>query len=150
MLGQPHRYYGLEPEKNIFVQSRVEYIIYKHLMDYRLKYSESHNFDFEYEKFPEVDGNTVRIRTDFTIYTRSGMYYWEHLGMLNKPSYKKTWLNYKRPTYEKYNLLEVLVTTDELTGINEEKIDKIITDILNGTLKEDGHKTYSNHHYSLR
>jgi len=39
MLGQPHRYYGLEPEKNIFVQSRVEYIIYKHLMDYRLKYS---------------------------------------------------------------------------------------------------------------
>ena len=71
--------------------------------------------------------------------------------MLNKASYRNSWLDWKLPTYSKNNLLDQLITTDELTGINEDKIDAIIETIRSGKLEnEDKHKTYSLHHYLLR
>jgi len=151
LLDNPYRSYGLEPEKNVFVQSREEQIIYRHLMDFRSKYSETDGFYFEYEKFPIVDDKKIRIKTDFTIYTKKGIFYWEHLGMLTKKSYKKTWLNLKRPTYEKAGLLEKLITTDNLNGISDDKIITIIQSILDNNVgNEDRTRLYSIHHFSLR
>ena len=129
MLDTPYRNYGLEPEKDVFVQSRVEHLIYRHLMDFRDKYKESDGFDFAYEKFPMINDKKVRIKTDFTIYTKKGAYYWEHLGLLNKHYYKKQWLNYKLPTYKSINALDRLITTDESNGINDDKIISIIQNI---------------------
>jgi hypothetical protein len=120
-------------------------------MDFRSKYSETEGFYFEYEKFPVVDDKKIRIKTDFTIYTRKGTFYWEHLGMLTKKSYKKTWLNVKRPTYEKAGLLHGLITTDNLNGISDDKIISIIQGILDNNIgNEDRTRLYSNHHFSLR
>lgn len=151
MLDSPYRNYGLEPEKGIFVQSRVEHIIYRHLLDFKLKYNELLSFDFAYEQFPVENELKIKIKTDFTIYTRKGTYYWEHLGLLNKHTYKSQWLNYKLPEYKLINVLDRLITTDESNGINDDKIKSIIQDILDGNLKnEDRYCTYSNHHYYLR
>ena len=47
MLDYPHKYYGLEPEPGIFVQSRVEQIIYRHLMNFKEKYNSVNGFDFK-------------------------------------------------------------------------------------------------------
>jgi len=151
MLDEPSHYYGLEPEDKVFVQSRVEYIIYKHLMEYRDKNGDLSSFDFRYEKYPIVNDKEIRIKTDFTIYTKKGVYYWEHLGMLSKSSYKRIWMEWKLPTYKSNDLLDQLITTDELNGIKEEKIKKIIEDIIIGNIQnEDRYRIYSNHHYSLR
>ncbi len=149
MLRNPHRYYGLEPENGIFVQSRVEQIIYRHLMKYR---DEGNNeLDFRYEKFPEIDGKEIRIKTDFTIYTKRGIYFWEHLGMLTKRSYEKKWLELKKPTYKSLNVMDRLITTHELNGISDDKIEEIIKKIMSGDIEtEDRTNLYSDHHYSLR
>jgi ATP-dependent exoDNAse (exonuclease V) alpha subunit len=151
MLDSPYRNYGLEPEKGTFVQSRVEHIIYRHLLDFKEKYHERFSFDFTYEQFPVVGDQKIRIKTDFTIYTRKGTYYWEHLGLLNKHNYKRQWLDYKLPTYKSINVLDRLITTDESRGINDDKIKSIIQDILDDNLNnEDIHCLFSNHHYYLR
>ena len=150
LLDQPEQYYGLEPEQGIFVQSRVEQIIYKHLMNYREKYSEE-GFDFRYEQYPVINDKKVRVKTDFTIYTKYGAFYWEHLGMLSKSSYKKKWLDIRFPIYEKSGLRDRLITTDELRGINDDKIDSIVEAIRTNNIgNEDRYKLFSDHHYSLR
>ncbi|MDQ7815977.1 MAG: ATP-dependent RecD-like DNA helicase [Melioribacteraceae bacterium] len=151
LLDSPYRYYGLEPEEGVFVQSRVEYIIYHHLMLFRDKYKDSHGFDFRYECYPKVNELKLRIKTDFTIYTKNGIYYWEHLGLLSKSYYKKIWLEIKLPTYSQHNLMDRLITTDELNGISDEKIEGIIQSIFEGNVNnEDKYKNYSEHHFSLR
>lgn len=151
LLDKPHRHYGLEPEPGHFVQSRVEQIIYRHLMTFREKYKASSGFEFKYEQFPEVNGEKIRIKTDFTIYTKRNVFYWEHLGLLEKNSYKRKWLEVKKPTYEKAGLSDSLITTDELNGINDDKIISIIQNILEGEVgTEDKLFRYSKHHFSLR
>lgn len=52
---------------------------------------------------------------DFTIQWRGRTYYWEHLGMLDRPSYKEHW-NIKQKWYEK-NFPNQLITTIEDTEI---------------------------------
>jgi hypothetical protein len=49
------------------------------------------NIPFEYEK-PLVFGGSIRY-PDFTIEdeTSGRTYYWEHLGLLNRPDYKRSW-----------------------------------------------------------
>lgn len=151
MLDAPHLYYGLEPDPGVYVQSRVEQIIYMHLKKYKEKFGESHGFDFDYEEYPVVDNNKIRIKTDFTIYIKNNIYYWEHLGLLSKNYYKNNWLEIKLPEYKSNGLLDNLITTDELNGISDEKIKKIVDDIFNNNLgNEDKYKKYSKHHYSLR
>ena len=47
--------------------------------------------------------------------------------------------------------MDLLVTTDERRGIQDEKIVQIIEDLRQGDLKsEDKHKHHSEHHYYLR
>lgn len=65
------------------VRSRAEVIIADALTDA--------NIPFEYEK-PLVFGGSIRY-PDFTIEdeTSGRTYYWEHLGLLNRPDYKRSW-----------------------------------------------------------
>ena len=75
-------------------------------------------------------------------------YYWEHLGLLGIKNYERQWFNYKLPTYKKHGLYDNLLTTDEKRGINSEKIDSLIEDIINNNLKECS-EPYSKFHYSI-
>jgi len=150
LLDKPFRYYSLEPEKGIFVQSRVELLIYHILMGKREELDKS-NFDFEYEKYPEINGTELRIKTDFTLYTSDETWYWEHLGKLGERRYEQTWNNLKRESYKDAGLIDNLITTDELEGINPEKIESIVEKVINKNIEtEDPNNQYSLHHYSLR
>ncbi len=57
----------------------------------------------------------------------------------------------KKKTYDEYGLMDKLVTTDERSGINPDKIKEIV-EIIVGDMVESEDKTnrYSLHHYSLR
>jgi hypothetical protein len=150
MLGEPFRYYSLEPEPGIFVESRIELMIYYSLMEAKKKLG-TEQFQFTYESMPMVNHQTVPIKTDFTIHYSGKTYYWEHLGRLNEKSYAQKWKEIKLPTYQKFGMIDRLITTDELNGINPAKIEEVIQDILKGTLNSsNGDSRYSNHHYSLR
>lgn len=148
LLSLPFWDYSLEPEKGVYVQSRVEYIIYKKLKERRER---NDMFNFSYEIKPIIDGSELKMKTDFTIFTPQGKtFYWEHLGMLGNAYYERKW-KFKRTKYQEAQIEELLITTDERHGISEDKIEKIIDLIVNDeTTTEDKYKTYSNHHYYLR
>lgn len=147
LLGLPIWDFSLSPEKGIFVQSRAEYIIYQKLLHYKEKHS---GFNFDYEKYPTVNGKQLKMRTDFTIYTDTGfLYYWEHLGMLGNRYYENKW-QFKCRQYEKEEIIENLITTDEFHGISDEKIVQIIENLRAGNVSnEDKYRHYSYHHFSL-
>jgi hypothetical protein len=150
MLGAPFRYYSLEPEPGIFVESRIELMIYYSLMEAKKKLG-AEQFQFTYESMPVVNDQSVPIKTDFTIHYNGKTYFWEHLGRLSEKSYARKWKEIKLPTYQKFGMTDRLITTDELNGINPAKIEEVIQDILKGSLNSsNGDSPYSNHHYSLR
>ena len=83
--------------KGIAVRSKSEVIIAD------LLYSKG--IDFEYERPLDLDGD--RKLPDFTIAdSDSGeTYYWEHLGMLQRPSYRRKW-EAKKAWYTAHGILE--------------------------------------------
>ncbi|HOJ07766.1 MAG: AAA family ATPase [Ignavibacteriales bacterium] len=151
LLNQPFRYYSLEPEEGVFVQSRTELMIYHALKKKRLEVG-SNEFDFSYEKYPtDSAGNEIKIKTDFTIVSKGNIWYWEHLGRLGNRIYERNWHNLKHPTYKANNLESKMITTDELRGLSTDKIDFIVEAIyLNNIVSEDKTNKYSLNHYSLR
>ncbi len=150
MLLQPFRYYSLEPEPGVFVESRIELMIYYALMKTREKLGKV-AFDFMYEVMPISEGTTIPIKTDFTLFSNGKTFYWEHLGRLSEKEYARKWKEVKFPTYQKYNLTDRLITTDELNGIDPSKIDEVIVAIASDNLSStDTLNRYSKHHYSLR
>lgn len=151
LLEQPFRYYSLEPEPGVFVQSRTELMIY-HELKRKREMLGSDNFDFKYEMYPVNQyGEEIKIKTDFTIYTKGKIWLWEHLGRLGIASYVRNWKTLKRPTYEKNGFSESLITTDELKGLSIDKIEIIINLIAEGEVTtEDLSNKYSFHHFSLR
>jgi ATP-dependent exoDNAse (exonuclease V) alpha subunit len=134
---------NLEPETNVFVRSRVEYIIYRSLLRLR----EEGMLKFQYERETQLEGLDWVIKPDFTIWMGDQIYYWEHLGMLDQGRYFKNWQE-RKSAYSENGLNEYLVTTDDLEGIHQEKIDEIISDIVSGHLKGSDCE-FSNHHYQL-
>ena len=126
---------------NIEVRSRIEYIIYQSL--------EKSGLDFEYEKEFVLKEKNFNIHPDFTIRLKSGRtLYWEHLGMLDVKKYYKDWQN-RITLYKEQGIYDDLITTDDLGGINQEKIDALLDDIRENKLHTDeGHK-FSSHHYEL-
>lgn len=129
------------PEYGIFVKSKVEYIIYNALRNSGL--------DFKYEETLKLKNLNYPIHPDFTIYLRDGKkLYWEHLGMLDTRKYYRDWQD-RRKSYREHGLEEFLVTTDDLNGLTEEKIDQIIENIKDGQLKSTVGSKFSNHHYEL-
>ena len=84
--------------------------------------------EFSYEK--ELDENGQKKLPDFTFVDAGGdAIIWEHLGMLNVPSYKRAWER-KLAFYESngYHLGENLFTTQDTEdgGIDSTKIIKVI------------------------
>lgn len=134
---------NLEPEKDVFVRSRVEYIIFRSL----LKQREKGILKFEYEREIQLEGLSWVIKPDFTIWIGDQVYYWEHLGMLDQGRYYKNWQE-RKSAYDKNELTEYLLTTDDLEGIHQEEINKVINDIISGELKGSD-REFSAHHYQL-
>ncbi len=150
MLDKPYRFYDLEPEPGVFVESRVELFIYHLLMKKRDELGMD-KFNFSYEVKPIVAGKEVNIKTDFTIFANNKTWYWEHLGLLSQRKYNWVWKNLKTKTYKEAGIWDAIITTDETNGINPSKIEELIEFIVNDTVKtEDKHCNYSNHHYYLR
>ncbi len=76
--------------------------------------------------------------------------YWEHLGIVTSPSYMRMW-DKRKKTYDKKGDLSKILTTDELSGIDDEKVASIIEAIVSNSLEtEDSSNRYSNMHFSLR
>lgn len=149
MLDKPYRYYALEVDGK-FIQSGIELLIYQTLKEFQNQLGTS-EFSFEYELRPEVKGETLPMKTDFTIITPKGLWYWEHLGRIGNKSYEWIWHNVKRKSYQGYGVEDRLLTTHQLNGINPEKIKQIIENIISGNVAtEDNTNKYSKHHYSLR
>lgn len=151
LLNQPFRYFSLEPEVGVFVQSRTELMIY-HALKLKRDLVGSDKFDFYYEKYPELtSGKELKIKCDFTIISMGQTWYWEHLGRLGNRVYERNWNKLKYPTYVQNGLDSKLITTDELRGVSTEKIDDIINSISTGSVKsEDPKNKYSKFHFSLR
>jgi predicted nuclease of restriction endonuclease-like RecB superfamily len=121
------------------VKSKIECIIAKTL--------DEASVDFEYE--PKEFFEEYHIIPDFKLTVDGEIYYVEHLGNMNNPSYRNRWLQ-KFEIYKKLGIAENLITTSE----SEEKsniemsIRKIINDIKSRkiTITEGG---YSQHHYYI-
>ncbi|SHF53579.1 ATP-dependent DNA helicase [Flavisolibacter ginsengisoli] len=149
LLDKPFRYYTLEVDGK-FIESMIELMIYQSLKDMKLKLGKE-NFSFEYELPPVVNGVELPMRTDFTINTKDGLWYWEHLGRLGTKRYDWTWQNVKKKSYSEAGVYGRLITTDQKNGINPDKIRWIIEQVASGELgTEDSTNRYSDHHYSLR
>lgn len=150
MLDKPYRFYDLEPEPGVFVESRIELLIYHMLMKKRDELGKD-EFDFAYEEKPIIVGNEVNIKTDFTVYTNNKVWYWEHLGLLGQRKYSWTWQNVKKKTYQEAGLWPNVLTTDESNGLNPSKIENLIDLIVKDEVStEDKFDQYSLHHYYLR
>lgn len=69
----------------------------------------------DYEKPIYIDGQ--ELKPDFTIYFRGKVYYWEHLGLMDKPEYREQW-EWKKEMYRKAGIEEGvnLITSREALG----------------------------------
>lgn len=149
LLDKPYRYYALEVD-GVFIESRVELLIFQAIKEAQKEFGED-EIKFFYEIKPTVDDQQLPMKTDFTLITKKGIWYWEHLGRLGNKKYEWTWHNVKKKTYDEYGLMDKLITTDERNGINPDKIKKIVENILSDLVEtEDKANRYSLHHYSLR
>jgi len=129
------------PERGLGVRSKIEYILYTAL--------KSNGLDFKYEEPLKVKGRTKPIHPDFTIDVNEKKYYWEHLGELDLRYYSKEYWEEKRKEYESSGLLDYLITTDDLNGVEADEISKIIKDIKRNKLDGSPDCKYSKHHYQL-
>jgi len=123
------------------VKSRVEYIIYQALQRSGLK--------FHYEQTLQLTKRDYEIHPDFTIELLDGRkIYWEHLGMLDVRKYYHDWQK-RILDYKDHGLFDYVVTTDDLNGIKQGKIDSVIDAIRTGNLTTDKGNRFSTHHYEL-
>ena len=138
--------YSYIPEDGVVVKSRVEYIIYRKLKEYR---DLQNDFEFDYERTYSTP-YSYDIHPDFFIELSNGeKYYWEHLGRTNDPKYVRNWYE-RKEIYKRKGDFESVVTTDEEQGISDEKIAYIIEQILSGNIgTEFPGSSYSDHHFSL-
>lgn len=91
------------------VRSKSEVIIANILFD--------RGIDFKYE-YPLFAPNGTFYLPDFTIMWNGEEWYWEHLGIMNKPEYKKHWKE-KEAWYKKYFPGKVVVT-EESGGLSKD------------------------------
>lgn len=123
------------------VRSRVEYIIHQTLQRSGLA--------FTYETSLPLAKRDYVIHPDFTITLKDGRtVYWEHLGMLDVRKYYKDWQR-RIVDYRDHGMFEQVVTTDDLDGIKQDRIDAVVEAIRTGTLKSEQGNRFSLHHYEL-
>ena len=147
LLDKPYRFYDLEPEPGVYVESRIELLIYHLLMKKRDELGKD-IFDFAYEEKPMINGEEINIKTDFTLYVNSKEWYWEHLGLLEQRKYSWTWKNLKTKRYIEAGIWDNVISTDERNGILPLKIEQLIDLIIQDKVEtEDKYNQFSNHHY---
>lgn len=140
--------YAYNPDEDVTVKSRVEYIIYRKLLEAKMDHG---IFTFQYEQDYKVQGESFALHPDFVLHFNDGrIIYWEHLGRVTDRTYMNGW-DKRRAIYERQGDFERVVTTDELSGINDEKIGAIVEMLVRGEYSsEDESNRYSHHHFSLR
>lgn len=108
-------------QNGIPMRSKSEVIIANLLLE------RSISFDYEKPLYGrDGDSNNFRL-PDFTIYRAGEEWYWEHLGMLSDPDYRRRW-DLKRRWYEANGYFERLVTTqdDERGGLDSHAVAALI------------------------
>ena len=131
----------LEPAKGVFVKSKAEFIIYKALEKSGLK--------FKYEEELALSNRTYVIHPDFTIFLDDkNKIFWEHLGMLDVRKYYRDWQR-RKIDYEDHKFFDMVVTTDDLEGLKDEHLERVIQDIKSLKLKKSKGNRFSNQHYTL-
>ena len=136
----------IEPEKGVRVKSKIEYIIYQELQ--MARDSGKLTFGYEEELTLPFDGRSVKVKPDFTVWCDGQVYYWEHLGMLDRVDYRSDWQS-RFQGYKTAHLDDKLLTTDDLNGVSLENLQKVIIDLCNGSLRRSDANGFSNHHYHL-
>ena len=101
---------------NLMVRSKSEVIIANMLAE--------RDIPFTYEVPLYADDGTFYL-PDFTVNLYGDQWYWEHLGMLSRPSYRAHW-NKKKAWYEKHGFAENLITTTEEGGFDSQVVLKIL------------------------
>lgn len=128
------------PDKDVHVRSKNEYIIYTAL--------KSEGLVPQYEKALQPKERSYLIHPDFTIECNGKTFYWEHLGRLDTKKYSGDWIRRKQD-YIDIGLYDNLLTTDDLNGIDNEKVMSIIQDMKSDDLKISKSEKFSKHHYEL-
>jgi exodeoxyribonuclease V alpha subunit len=105
--------------KGILVRSKSEVIVADTLTRLGISY------DYEVRLPSRGDSRDFRL-PDFTVHFAGDTYFWEHLGMLDVPSYRESW-DRKRVWYEKNGYISTLITSlDGLDGsINAAEIEHL-------------------------
>jgi exodeoxyribonuclease V alpha subunit len=134
----------IEPEPGIRVKSKIEYILYRSLMDYRDK----GRIQFSYEEELNLKDWSYPIKPDFTVRVGGKTYFWEHLGMLDTREYYHDWVE-RRKGYEATGLGDSLITTDDLWGVQQDRIAGIIEDMIADSVALPTDRRFSDHHYRL-
>jgi hypothetical protein len=134
------------PDNGVSCKSKNEYIIYRKLVEMQGKFS---GFNFCYEKKLELPNEIFDIHPDFTIMIGDRIIFWEHLGKLNDRKYVSDWNN-RIELYKSIGQFDNLITTDDVNGINDKRLENIIMEILSSDLKSfDRNTQLSKYHYSL-
>ena len=136
-----------EPEPGVNVKSKIEYLIYRTLQQAR----DEGRLTFSYEATLTLplSGRDIEVHPDFTIQVSDRVIYWEHLGMLDRQDYSRDWRE-RRGGYEAAGLGNVLVTTDDLSGVRQDKLQQVVEDIIaNAVSGDEQGSEFSQHHYTL-
>ncbi len=133
----------LEPEPGVKVRSKIEYLIYRTLVAAR----ERGRLSFAYEQELRLADIPVPIHPDFTIDVAGRRFYWEHLGRLDIATYARDWEE-RHAAYVAAGLSDNLVTSDDLHGVIQERIEAIVGSLIEG---HAGGKraSFSEHHHPL-
>jgi len=109
------------------MRSKSEVIIANELI------SRDISFDYE-EPLHGTDGDPHNFRLpDFTLYRAGDAYYWEHLGMLSDPDYRRRW-DLKKRWYDANGYADRLIITedDEQGGLDS----RIVVERVNAWIEE--------------
>lgn len=137
---------AFEPEEGVKVKSKIEYMIYTELQ--RFREAGALTFAYEQKIALPINGREVTVKPDFTVWCGGKTYYWEHLGMLDRADYSRDW----KARYSGYVAMghgEKLVTTDDLGGVKQENLSRVVSNLINDKLGGDSSTEYSLHHYTL-
>lgn len=113
------------------VRSKSEVIIADHLHELR---GEGVEYDYE-EPLYARSGDRRDLRLpDFTVRYRGQTWYWEHLGLIDDPTYRANWIEHRRPWYKDNGFADKLIESYDGPGgtIDSSAIAKLIREgILN-------------------
>jgi len=105
--------------KGIAVRSKSEVVVADVLDALGISY------EYEQPLYSRTDPKDFRL-PDFTVSFEGDVFYWEHLGMLNVPSYREAWER-KQTWYKENGFSDRLITSQDAPdgGIDAAKIEQI-------------------------